>query len=149
MKKVILFCISILLAFSISAQKKAKFELCVTGTDFHYVINDNSFEAYVDEMKFDSIKGKNVQERKCVDKNKITKEYLLKIKQICREFPSIKNQFESTRIMSSEMNLVIQYKIDGDYRTIILKDYPIKETNELFSILNKYIKDKKYQLPLK
>lgn len=151
-KKVILFCVPFLISLGISAQGKDDFQLNILelnfpdGTAKIYEIKDNTFTGKTLIMQFNSKKNKTENKSKSIVKKKIKQDDLLKIKQISSELLSLDTLYSTDNLQVNK--LIIDYKIDGKEKRIFLNNHSLKETNELFGILNKYIRKKDYHLPV-
>ena len=136
-KKVILFCVTFIISVGISAQVKDDFELNIrqlilpgdldnknSNSDCLYKLTNNKFEIFSTVWKRNSKTKVNELVYKKRYTTKISIEDYQSIKMICRNMLSF----------------------DSSYTIAMLDNYSLKETNEIFRIMNKYNKKKSYHL---
>ncbi len=156
-KKVILFCVTFIISVGISAQVKDDFELNIrqlilpgdldnknSNSDCLYKLTNNKFEIFSTVWKRNSKTKENELVYKKRYTTKISIEDYQSIKMICRNMLSFDSSY--TIAMLDGDHWRINYVIDGNNKKIVLDNYSLKETNEIFRIMNKYNKKKRYHL---
>lgn len=151
-KKIIVSIVSImfLLSINVYSQTKNEFEFKIRevilseGIVTLYEIRGNELLVYSDIWKYNSKTEEYGSEIKKREKTKISNEDYEKIKLISRELLSFDSSYCIAKLDGYMWR--IDYSIDGVSKRIKLDNYSLKETNEIFRIINKYIRKKKYSL---
>lgn len=151
-KKIIvsLFSIMILLSINVYSQTKNIFDFKVIEVIFSesikylYEIKGNELLVYSDIWKYNSKTKEYGSEIKKRGTDKILNEDYEKIKLISRELLSFDSSYSVPKL--GGYMWIIDYSIDGVSKEIKLVNYSLKETNEIFKIINKYIRKNRYHL---
>lgn len=156
-KKIILFCVYFIISVGISAQVKDDFELNIrqlilpgdldnknSNSDCLYKLTNNKFEIFSTVWKRNSKTKENELVYKKRYTTKISIEDYQRIKMICRNMLSFDSSYTIAKLDGDYWR--INYVIDGNSKKIVLDNYSLKETNEIFRIMNKYNKKKRYHL---
>lgn len=139
-----------LLSINVYSQTKNVFEfkikeiILTDGIKYLYEIKGNELLVYSDIWKYNSKTEEYGSEIKKREKVKISNEDYEKIKLITRELLSFDSSYCIAKL--DGYMWVIDYSIDDVSKKIKLDNYSLKETNEIFKIINKYIRKKKYHL---
>lgn len=151
-KKIIVSIVSImfLLSINVYSQTENEFEFKIREVIFSesikylYEIRGNELLVYSDIWKYNSKTKEYGSEIKKREKTKISNEDYEKIKLITRELLSFNSSYSVPKL--GGYMWIIDYSIDGVSKEIKLVNYSLKETNDIFRIINKYIRKKKYSL---
>lgn len=152
--------ITFLMSNNIFSQKENKFNISIrqlilpvnidiknSNSDCLFKMTNNYLEVYSKIWKYNSNTRNNELVYKKRIKAKVSDEDYKKIKLISKKLLLLDSSY-SEPIIDGYM-WIIDYSIDNVSRKIKLDNYSLKETNELFSIINKYTKKEKYYLFIK
>lgn len=151
-KKIIIGIVSImfLLSINVFSQTRNIFEFKIRevifseSIEFLYEIKDNELLVYSDVWKYNSKTKEYDSEVKKREKAKISNVDYENIKLISRELLSFDTSYCTAKL--GGYMWIVDYVIDGEQKRIVLNNYSLKEINEIFRILNTYIKKEKYHL---
>ena len=115
-----------------------------SNADCLYKLSNNRFEVFTKIWIFNSISKENELAYKKKYSTKISIEDYEMIKMISRNMLSFDSSYSVALLDGNQW--VIDYVIENNSKRIVLDNYSLKETNEIFSILNKYIRKRKFHL---